>query len=635
MLDAIRESSQGWLAKAILLLITIPFMLWGVESYFNNGSSGEVLASVNGDKISTQEFDEALKAQQETLRASMGETYDPAIFNDPKIRQSILDGMIDQRLIIQAASKAGLTVSNAQMIKIIAGLPAFQENGQFSQSRYEQMLRQQGMSIPEFENRLRQELLINEVSSVFQASTIMPSNIAEKFLQAYEQQREISTSTFTPEQFVQQAKVSPADIQAWYNTHKADYTLPEQARFEYVVLSQDALAGQISVNDAEIKQYYDQHSAKFSQPEQRRASHILVPVQPGDDAQKSAAAKARADTIYQQVKANPANFAAVAKRESSDSGSAVQGGDLGWFARDAMVKPFSDKAFALRNGEISAPVRSDFGYHIIQLTGIKPATVPALDSIKADISHELQNQKAAQQFAQAAENFSNQVYEQSDSLKPVSAALKLPVQTSAWLNRKGGGDSGLLTSPKMLQVLFSDEVLKNKRNTEAIEVAPNTLVAARLLEYKPAALQPLASVQSTIEQRLKRTQATALAEKNGKQYLTQLRAGKEPAVNWSPFRLVTRQQENALPPNLIEPVFSADARRFPAYIGATGQDGSYTLVRVTRAIAPPQADTAKIKAVQGQLAQLAAKTDFANYLTSLKSQAKIEIRRASLDKNSQ
>ena len=298
MLDAIRERAQGWLAKVILALITIPFMLWGVESYFNKSGDGDVLASVNGYKVTRQEFDRAIKSQQQEMRASMGAAYDPAMFNDPKIRKSILDGVVNQHLIIDAATKAGMVVSDAEMAKIIAGLPAFQENGQFSQTRYEQALRQQGMSISEFENQLRQELLINDVRSVFQASTIIPSNVTARFLQAFEQKREISTVKLTPEQFLNQVSVNAADIQSWYDAHKADYTLPEQARFQYIVLSQDALASQIHISDADVKQYYDQNLAKYSEPEQRRASHILIAVKPGDDAQKRAAAKARAEAIY-------------------------------------------------------------------------------------------------------------------------------------------------------------------------------------------------------------------------------------------------------------------------------------------------------------------------------------------------
>lgn len=631
MLDAIRERAQGWLAKVILALITIPFMLWGVESYFNNNSSGDILASVDGYKVTRQEFDRAIKSQQQEMRASMGAAYDPAMFNDPNIRKSVLDGIINQHLIINAATQAGMVVSDAEMARIIAGLPAFQENGQFSQTRYEQALRQQDMSVGEFEKQLRQELLINDARSVFQASVIVPSNVAARFLQAYEQQREISTVKLTPQQFQNQVRVSAADIQNWYDAHKADYTLPERARFQYVVLSQDALANQIKISDAEVQQYYDQNRARYSEPEQRRASHILIAVNPGDDAQKRAAAKARAEAIYRQVKADPASFAAVAKRESSDTGSALQGGDLGWFPRNAMVKPFADAVFAMHSGDISPPVKSDFGYHIIELTGIKPARMRSLDEVKADIVHELQVQKASKRFADAAETFSNQVYEQSDSLKPVADALKLQVTDSGWLNRKGG-DGSLLANPKMLQALFSDDVLKNKRNTEAIEVAPNTLASARLLEYKPAVLQPLNTVRAAIEQQLKRTQAIALAEKQGRQDLAQLRAGKEPGIKWGAFQLITRQQATGLPPALLEPVFSAAEQHFPAYVGAEGSDGSYTLARVTRVIAPPPADAAQVKALQGQLAQLAAQADFSAYLASLAGKAKIEIRSAKLDK---
>ncbi|MHB1332463.1 MAG: SurA N-terminal domain-containing protein [Sulfuriferula sp.] len=632
MLDAIRERAHGWLAKVILALITIPFMLWGMESYFNNTGSGDVLASVDGYKVTRPEFDRALKSQQQEMRASMGAAYDPAMFNDPKIRQSILDGIINQHLIINAATKAGMVVTDAEMAKIIGSLPAFQENGQFSQTRYEQALRQQGMSIGQFENQLRQELLINDVRSVFQASSIFPSNVAARFLHAYEQKREISTAKFTPEQFMGQVHVGAADIQNWYSAHKADYTLPEQARFQYVVLSQDALASQIKISDAEIKQYYDQNLAKYSEPEQRRASHILIAVKASDSAQQRAAAKARAEAIYQQVKANPASFAEVAKRESNDTGSAVQGGDLGWFSQKAMVKPFADAAFAMPKGAISQPVLSEFGYHIIELTGIKPGRTRSLEEVKTEIERGLQEQKAGKRFADTAETFSNRVYEQSDSLKPVAEVLKLQITDSGWISRKEGGNNGLLDNPKMLQALFSNDVLKNKRNTEAIEVSPNTLVSARLLEYKPAALQPLNTVRTAIEQQLKRSQAVALAEKQGKQDLVELRAGKEPGVKWSAFQLITRQQATGLSPALLEPVFSAAEQSFPAYAGVEDSDGSYTLARVTRVIAPPPADAAKIKALQGQLSQLTAQADFTAYLASLQSKAKIEIRSASLDK---
>jgi peptidyl-prolyl cis-trans isomerase D len=635
MLDAIRERAQGWLAKVILALITIPFMLWGVESYFNKSGGDDVVTKVNGDKITRQEFDRAIKGQQQEMRASMGAAYNPTLFDDPKMRQGVLDGLISQHLIISAARQAKMVVSDAQLAKTIGVLPAFQENGQFSQSHYDQVLRQQGMSIGEFENRVRQELLVNDMRSVFSAPGLVPGNVVVNFLQAYEQKREVSLATFAPEQFMAQVKVSPAEIQRWYDSHKADYTLPAQARFEYVVLSQAAMANQMPVSEAAIQQYYQQNAAKYREPEQRRASHILIAVVAGDDAQKRAAAKAKAEAIYLQVKANPAKFAEIAKHDSSDAGSAVQGGDLGWFARNAMVKPFSDAAFAMKEGQISTPVLSEFGYHIIQLTGIKPAKVQPLEAVKADITTDLQNQQGGKQFADVAETFSNQVYEQSDSLAPVAKALKLTVQTSGWITRKGGEAAGILNNPKMIAALFSDDVLKNKRNTEAIEVASGTLASARLLDYKPAALQPLEMVRVAIEAQLKRTQAIALAAKQGQADLVQLRAGKEPGVKWSDFMTVSRQQLGSLPPALLEPVFRTDIKALPVYLGAADTNGVYTLARVTRAINPAPADAVKVKAVQNELSQIMAQTDFADYLISLKNKAKIEIQKTALDKQAQ
>jgi peptidyl-prolyl cis-trans isomerase D len=635
MLDAIRERSQGWLAKVILGLITIPFMLWGVESYFNKSGGGDVVAKVNGDSITRQEFDRAIKGQQQEMRASMGAAYNPALFDDPKIRQGVLDGLASQHLLVAAAKQSKLIVSDAQLAATIGALPAFQENGQFSQSRYDQVLRQQGMTIGEFENRVRQELLINDMRSVFSAPNLVPGNVVVSFLQAYEQKREVSLATLTPDQFMAQTKVSPVDIQRWYDSHKAEYTLPAQARFEYVVLSQAAIANQMPVGEAAIQQYYQQNAAKFSEPEQRRASHILIAVGAGDDAQKRAAAKAKAEAIYQQLKANPAKFAEYAKQDSSDAGSAAQGGDLGWFARNAMVKAFSDAAFGLKEGQISAPVLSEFGYHIIMLTGIKPAKVQPLAAVAADITTELQNQQGGKKFADIAETFSNQVYEQSDSLAPVAKALKLTVQTSGWITRKGGEAAGILNNPKMIVALFSDDVLKNKRNTEAIEVTPGTLASARLLEYKPAALQPLETARAAIEMQLKRTQATALAAKQGQSDLIQLRAGKEPGVKWSAFMNVSRQQTGTLPPALLEPVFRADVKALPMYVGVADANGVYTLARVTRVMAPAPADAAKVKAVQNELSQIMAQTDFSDYLTSLKRNAKIEIQKSALDKQAQ
>lgn len=636
MLDSIRERTHGWLAKIILALITIPFALFGIDSYFNNRGGDNIVATVNGDKISRQSFDRALKDQQAELAASMGPSFDPSVLDDPKIRQSILDGLIKQQLLIGSARKAGMLVSDAQLAKFIGEIPAFQENGQFSNTRYEQLLRQQGMTIPEFERRVRQELLMNDMRAAFSQSAVMPVSVAKLFTAAFEQQREISLYKINAADFVKQVKITPAQIKAYYDAHQSEYTVPAQAKFQYAVLSLDEIAQQIPVDDATLRQDYDQNIAKYSEPEQRQARHILIAVSPTDDAKKRAEAKAKAEQIFKQVSASPSSFAELAKQDSNDPGSAAQGGDLGWFPRNAMVKPFADAVFGMKEGEIRGPIATDFGYHIIQLTGIKPAQARSFDAVKADIKTELQKAQAGKRFADAAERFSNRVYEQSTELKSTADALGIKLATSDWISRKGGTGAGVLNSPKMLQAMFSDDVLKNKRNTDAIEVAPNVLVSARLVDYQPASVQPLAAVSSAIEQLLIKQQVSGLVKKQGEAILTQLRAGKEPAdVHWSAFQLVSRNHAEAVSAKLVEGIFAADEKAMPAYVGTEDADGSYQLVRITRVVPAPAPDALKLKAMQVQLANIVAQQAFNDYLAGLSQSAKIDIKASALEKSSQ
>ena len=635
MLDWIRERTQGWIVKVILALIIVPFALFGIGSYFNHRDGVTMVATVNGDKISQTAFDQAIKEQQSALAASMGANFDPAVLDDPKIRMSILDGLIKQRLLISAAHKAGMLVTDSQLAQFIASIPAFQVNNQFSDQRYEQLLRQQGMTIPGFEQRARDDLMINDMRAAFTESKVMPASVVKTFMQALDQKREISLFTITPDASLAQGNVTPEQIKTYYDAHQSDYTVPEQARFQYAVLSLDDMAQQIPVDPAAIKLYYEQNLAQYSEPEQRQARHILIAVAATASAQQRAEAKARAERIYQQVSANPASFAALAKQDSNDPGSAAQGGDLGWFSRTSMVKPFADAIFGMKLNQIAGPIATDYGYHIIQLTGIKPARTRRLDEVTNEIAAVLQKQQAARLFADAAERFSDQVFEQSDALKPIADALKIKLLTSAWISRKGSAVDtvGVLNSPKMLAALFSNDVLKNKRNSAAIEVAPNTLVSARLLDYKPAYVQPLATVGGDIAQQLKQQQARALAQQQGIDILAQLRAGKEPGgVHWGVFQWLTRNQPGNFPPDLIEAIFAADEKKMPDYLGAAEANGNYQLVRVTQVVTTPETDPLKLKTMQVQLANVVAEQVFSDYLAGLASQAKIDISKTVQDK---
>ena len=625
MLEWMRERNQGWMAKIILTLVTVPFALFGINSYINHNAGADVVATVGSDKIRLPEFEHALKMQQQQLQASLGAAAS-GIMDDPRMRMNVLQSLIRQHAMITEAHDLGMVVSDRQLATFIGAIPAFQKEGKFDLETYRAMLRQQGLSIPAFEQMARDDLLIQDLRAAFADAQQIPAASVNGFLQAYTQQRQISTLTLALKDQPAAPVPDNARIEAYYKAHQADFTLPERARFQYLVLSQDALAARVPVSDSAIQDYYSQHQAHDARPEMRDARHILIPVTPKDDAAHHAAALKLAQDIADQLKAHPDRFAALAKQYSADPGSASQGGDLGWFQRDAMVKPFSDAAFSMKINQISAPVLSDFGYHIIQLTGIRPASTPDLASVRDQIVATLQKQAAGKQYADAAERFSNQVFEQSGDLAPTAKALGLTVQTSGWMTPSGGDTPLLAGNSKMLQALFSQDVIKQHHNTEAIEVQPNVLVSARLLALEPARLQPLDEVRAKIVSLLQNdSQKSALAAR-GAAMLRALRQGKEPAgLAWSPFEWVTRNHANDVPADLVTPLFAADEHKLPAYFGETDSAGNYHLVRLTAVQPGPQPDLAKVKEMTSQLARMESQQVFDDYLASILARTKISV----------
>jgi peptidyl-prolyl cis-trans isomerase D len=392
------------------------------------------------------------------------------------------------------------------------------------------------------------------------------------------------------------------------------------------------LAPQMLVSDDEIKKYYDEHSAQFQVAEQRQASHILITVSDKASDKEIAAARQKAEKLFREAKQAPANFAELAKKNSQDQGSAANGGDLGLFARGAMVKPFEDAVFKMSVGEIVGPVQSDFGFHIIKLTGAKPGKSRPMAEVREEIMLELRKQKAGKRFAEVAETFSNTVYEQPDSLKPVADALKLKIQTSPWIGKKGG-DVALLNNGKLLQAVFSEESLKLKRNTEAVEVRPNTLIAARVVEFKSASYKSLEELNVELGGRVQRELADALAVKRGNETLEQLRQGKDVTdLKWGAPLTISRQAAASLGEAAMSEIFRADARKLPSYTGAVNPKGGYLLVKVNRVVAPSGLDDAKKKGYVQRMRQLLTQEYFAAYVASLKQKADISIKKDQLEK---
>lgn len=621
MFDAVRNNKR--IVQIFLALITLPFAFFGVESYMRSSMVGEDVAKIGDAKITQQEFQQTLREQQERLRNQMGAQFDQKLLENPQLRQSILDDLINQRLLMIEANKYRLFAGDDAVRRTIAGIDAFKLDGKFSNERYEAVLRSQGMSPAGFEAQLRRDLTLQQLAGGLGKSFVIAQDVANRVLAMQTEKREVLEYRLSLESYLTKVKLADGAAKAFYDQNNEQFKLPEQAKVEYVVLSADAIAAQLAVTETEAKAWYDEQKAKgrYQQAEERRASHILI---------EKAKGKARAEEVLAELRKNPAAFADLAKKNSDDPGSAAKGGDLGFFARGMMVKPFEDAVFAQKEGEISGIVESDFGFHIIKLTAIRTGKDKAFAEVKGEIVDELKKNGAGRKFAEAAEAFSNLVYEQPDSLKPAAEKFKLTLNQSAWIGRQPVPALGLLANEKVLAALFSEDSIKNKRNTEAVEIAPNTLLAARILEYKPATLQSFEAIQANIESVLKRKEAQAMADKEGAELLASLRKGED-KLTWGQAKRISRLEARTLPPQLAQAIFRMETSKLPSYAGSELPGGGYALLKLNRIEAGAKLDDTNQKNMQQQLSRLLAQEEFQDYLQALRSRYKVEVNHAALE----
>ncbi len=632
MLDAIRKNTQGWLAKVILTVIALLFVLGGIDTYLSQIGNNVAVAKVNGDEVSIQEYGNAIEKARNYLQ-SEGQKIDPALLESAELKESVLDGIITRRLVNKEILQANFKISDEQLSQHILGMPEFQENGKFSEDLYQKTLAQNKLTATKFEADRRSELLTQQARDGLAMLVSVPKSVAEQTLKFAHQKRDVSVVEIKTAQFVSQVKVTPEDVKAYYNLHKDKFKVPEQVKLEFALLSAAGLVSQMTVNDAEVKQFYDENVAKFQGDEQRQASHILIGFSSDASAEAKAAAKEKAADILAQLKKDPKRFEALATKFSQDPGSATKGGDLGSFGRGAMVKPFEDTVFSMKVNQISDLVESEFGYHIIKLSGVTGQST-SFDSMKTQIKGELLFQKAQAKYAELADEFNNTVYEQSGSLKPAVDKFGLQLQTTGWLSREDG--SKFFKSDKLINMVFSDEVLKEKRNTEAVEVAANNLVAARLVEYKPSAPRTFDEVKGGIEALLKLEQAEKLATQKGEAALLKLKAGDaEKDLEWTSAVTVDRKNAQGLTEGVMSQVFKIDASKLPAYAGFMNGKTSYTIVQVSRIDNALATDEEAKKSAEAEL-QDAMATEYVNaYGKSLKAKSDIVVNRKLLETSSQ
>lgn len=620
MLEAIRSHTQGWIAKVILALITIPFALFGIDSYLNQSAGDVAVAKVGSEKITLQEFANTMESVRNRLQ-SEGQKVDAEMLDSPELKKSVLDGLIARRLVSLEVNRANFKISDEQLNQHILGMPEFQQDGKFSEDIYQKTLSQNRLTAAKFEASMRADLQAQQAKDGLKNLVFVSDGLAEKTLQLAFQQREVSVLDFKASEFIAKVNVTPEQVSAYYEKHKEKFKVPEQVKLEFALLSAAGLVGEVSVSDEEVKQFYDENAAKFGGDEQRQASHILIGF--ANDAEKEEARKKALD-ILAQVKKNPKNFAEFATKYSQDTGSAMNGGDLGSFGRGAMVKPFEDAVFSMKPNQVSELVESEFGYHIIKLTGITGES-GSFDALKLQIKGELIFQKAQAKFAELSEEFSSVVYENSTSLQPVAKKYNLQLQTTPLLSRADGAK--YFKNDKIMALAFSDEVMKDKRNSEAVEVSPGNLVSVRVIEYKPEAPKGFDDVKNGIEALLKLEAAMKLATEKGEQVLAKLKAGEATNdLDWMPAVTVDRKNAQGLTDALMRQVFRINDENLPAYIGFVDENKAYNIVKLIDTH-NPLADDADTKQVAKQEFKSALANEFMSaYVGSLRAKQKVDVR---------
>lgn len=627
MFEFIRTHKK-WMQVLLALLIIPSFVLVGVTSYSGGGAGDTEVAVVGGQKITQQQWEEAQRQQMDSARTRMGERFDPKLFETAETKQAILENLVSERAIDTELRSSHLTVSDEVLIKQIHDMGAFKKpDGTFDMDQYKALLAAQGMRPTMFQERMRRDLALQQLNSAISSTAFAPRTVSTRLAEIADQEREVQELILPIADFQSQVKVTDEMVKAFYDKNAALFQVPEQLKVEYVVFDAAVVESQVSVTDAEIADYYAKNQASVTTPEQRHTSHILISVKKDASAADKAAAKAKAEAVLAEVRKAPANFAEIAKTKSDDVSSKELGGDLGVAEKNGFASPEMEAAaFKLKQGEVSDIITSDFGYHIMTVSKLVPAVVKPLEEAKPQIVAELKKSKMSKKYAELAEVFTNTVYEQADSLKPVADKLQLKIQTAENLTRTPSPALGTapVNNAKFLKAIFGDESLKNKRNTEAVEVAPSTLVAGRVVEYKPAAKRALAEVEAPIRMRVAQEEAAKLAKKAGEAKLAAAKASGD-AAGFGEAKMVTRSKQSGLHPTATAEVLKADVSKLPAYVGVDLPGMGYAVYRIGKVAQPSEVNPARRSAMTEEINGAVGQIEMYGYVEALKTKAKSKL----------
>ena len=627
MFDFVRKHTK--IMMFVMFLLIIPsFVLFGIDGYKRFSDGGSAVAHVAGHEITQGEWDTAHKAEAERLRASMP-NLDPKLLDSPEARFATLEKLIREKVLAFAVEKSNFSTTDGRLASELQSNPTIaslrQPDGKLDMDRYRQLAASQGLTPEGFEARVRNDLSVRQVEAGVASTGFTPPGIANVALNAFFEKREVQIANFLTADYL--AKVAPTDaeLEAYYEKNKTQFQAPEQATIEYLILDIASVKKSIVINDAELRSFYDQNVSKLSGIEERRASHILINAPKEASSADRQKAKAQAEDLLAGLRKAPDSFAEVAKKNSQDSASAPKGGDLDYFSKGAMVKPVEDAVFSMNKGDLSGVVESEFGFHIIKLTDVKKPVQRTFEELRAGIEADLKTQQSQKKYAETAEAFTNGVYEQSDTLKPIAEKLKLEIKTASGLKRTPDSSAGVvLANPKFLSAIFSPDSVEKKRNTEAVEIAPNQLAAGRILQYTPSRVIPFADVKNEVRIKVASVQAAELSKKEGAEKLALWKASTSTAV--MPTEVVlSREKALNTPVQILNAALHADTKALPFLVGVDLGAKGYAVVKINKVLPRTPPEAAENTQQLNQYSQMWTSAENQAYFQQLKELAKVQI----------
>lgn len=608
MLQAFRTHKR-WMMFIAMIFIIPSFVVTGIYSYNRMSDSENDLATVGDTSITMMDFDNAKRQYLDNFRRQMGQSFKPNMLDTAEARASILAALISDRAISLEIASEYMNVGEADAINLVKQAPAFQRDGKFSTEAYQQFLNSMGKSDEQFVLELRRDLTRQMLLSAVSQTTQASNTVAQRIHDLLTEERTIRTFEIKQTAFLKSVSVTDAEAQSYYDQNKSLFAVPESVDIEYVVLSPESYKN-IKASEDDIKTFYEQNLQRFSTPEERRASHILIAV---NNEKTDADAKKEADEIYKQLQADPSKFAQLAKSKSADPGSARQGGDLGFFQKGMMVPEFDNAVFSGKKGDLVAPVKTQFGYHIIKIVDVKPAQAKPLKEVRGEIEALYQQQAAIRAFAEDAENFSNMVYEQSESLQPVAERFGLKIQTVKNVTRDFEDQ---LINPNVIEALYGFDVLEDKRNSNAIEVASNTLLSARVTAHHKQTVKTFDEVKGDIVATLKNQKATEAARAQGSADIAKLLDKKSASGKFGDKTVISRERPGAYAYEVVTAALRPDANKLPTYTGVQTQDGSYFVIEV-QSSKKIEASPEQLAMRKAELAQLYSNPEQAAFISGL------------------